>query len=133
MHEDLPRHLFTLGNAELIKLCPKLYQSRYNPSAIKVNQDTIHRLQSCELSSISVAVQQAITQAINATQGHTHSYQKSYYLYIHVLQWVGGDQNSEFRGNALFLREKGPRGGIRIYCYCIFHIDQKAKNHIYSL
>ena len=93
MHEDLPRHLFTLGNAELIKLCPKLYQSRYNPSAIKVNQDTIHRLQSCELSSISVAIQQAITQAINAAQGHTHSYQKSYYLYIHVLQWVGGDQN----------------------------------------
>ena len=21
-------------------------------------------------------------------------------------------------------------GGIRIYCYCIFHIDRKAKNHI---
>jgi len=30
---------------------------------------------------------------------------------------VGGDQNKEFRGNASFLREKGPRGGIRIYCY----------------
>ena len=50
---------------------------------------------------------------------------------------VGGDQNKEF--NASFLREKGPRGGIRIYCYCIFHIDQKAKiicirsNLIYSL
>ena len=43
---------------------------------------------------------------------------------VHV---VGGDQNKEFRGNALFLREKGPWGGIRIYCYCIFHIDQKAK------
>ena len=43
---------------------------------------------------------------------------------------VGGDQNKEFRGNASFLREKG---GIRIYCYCIFHIDQKAKNHKYSL
>ena len=27
---------------------------------------------------------------------------------------VGGDQNKEFRGNASFLREKGPRGGIRI-------------------
>jgi len=24
---------------------------------------------------------------------------------------VGGDQNKEFRGNASFLREKGPRGG----------------------
>ena len=29
---------------------------------------------------------------------------------------VGGDQNKEFRGNASFLREKGSRGGIRIYC-----------------
>jgi len=28
---------------------------------------------------------------------------------------VGGDQNKEFRGNASFLREKGPRGGIRIF------------------
>ena len=46
---------------------------------------------------------------------------------------VGGDQNKKFRGNTSFLREKGPRGGIRIYCYCIFHIDQKAKNHKYSL
>ena len=40
---------------------------------------------------------------------------------------VGGDQNKKFRGNALFLREKGPRGVIRLYCYCIFPIDQKAK------
>jgi len=46
---------------------------------------------------------------------------------------VGGDQNKEFRGNASFLREKGPRAGIKIYNYCIFHIDQKAKNHKYSL
>ena len=46
---------------------------------------------------------------------------------------VGGDQNKEFRGNASFLREKDPRGGIKIYCYWIFHIDQKAKNHMYSL
>ena len=46
---------------------------------------------------------------------------------------VGGDQNKEFRGKASFLREQGPRGGIKIYCYCIFHIDQKAKNHKYSL
>ena len=46
---------------------------------------------------------------------------------------VGRDQNKEFRGNASFLREKGPRVGIRIYCYCIFHIEQKAKNHKYSL
>jgi len=27
---------------------------------------------------------------------------------------VGVDQNKEFKGNASFLREKGPRGGIRI-------------------
>ena len=40
---------------------------------------------------------------------------------------VGGDQNKEFRGNASFLREKGLRDGIKIHCYCIFHIDQKAK------
>jgi len=46
---------------------------------------------------------------------------------------VGGDQNKEFRGNISFLREKDPRGGIRIYCHCIFHIDQKVKNHKYSL
>jgi len=25
---------------------------------------------------------------------------------------VGGDQNKEFRGNASFLRENGPRGGM---------------------
>ena len=30
-------------NAELLKLCPKLYQSRYNLSDIKVDQDKIHR------------------------------------------------------------------------------------------
>ena len=30
---------------------------------------------------------------------------------------VGGDQNKEFRGSASFLIEKGPRGGIKIYCY----------------
>ena len=46
---------------------------------------------------------------------------------------VGGDQDKEFRGNASFLREKGPRGGIRIYCYFIFHINKKAKNYMYSL
>ena len=46
---------------------------------------------------------------------------------------VGGDQNKEFRGNASFLREKGQRGGIKTYCYCMFHFDQKAKNHMYSL
>ena len=40
---------------------------------------------------------------------------------------VGGDQNKKFRGNASFLRKRGPRGGIKIYCYCNFHIDQKAK------
>ena len=44
-----------------------------------------------------------------------------------------GDQNKEFRGNASFLRETSPRGGIRIYCYCIFHVEQKAKNHMFSL
>ena len=35
---------------------------------------------------------------------------------------VGGDQNKEFRGNASFLREKGPRGGIRIYIANVFSI-----------
>ena len=40
---------------------------------------------------------------------------------------VGGDQNKEFRGVLSFLREKGPRGGIRIYCFCIFHITKKPK------
>ena len=45
---------------------------------------------------------------------------------------VEGDKNKEFRGNASFLRGKGPRGGIQIYCYCIFHNDQKAKTHMYS-
>ena len=46
---------------------------------------------------------------------------------------VGRDQNYEFKGNLSFLREKGSRDGIRKYCYCIFHIDQKAKNYKYSL
>ena len=46
---------------------------------------------------------------------------------------VGGDQNKEFRGNASFMREQGPRGGIRIYCCSIFHIDQKPKSHKYLL
>ena len=46
---------------------------------------------------------------------------------------VGRDKNKEFRGNASFLKGKCPKGGIRIYCYCIFHIDQKAKNHKYLL
>jgi len=36
---------------------------------------------------------------------------------------VGGDQNKEFRGSASFLREKGPRGGIRIAIAIIFHND----------
>ena len=40
---------------------------------------------------------------------------------------MGGDQNKEFKGNASILREKGPRGLIRIKCYCIFYIDQKPK------
>ena len=29
-------------NAILLKLCLELYQSRYNPSAMNINQDTIH-------------------------------------------------------------------------------------------
>ena len=33
-----------LVNIELLKLRPKLYQSRYNPSDIKVNQAMIHRV-----------------------------------------------------------------------------------------
>ena len=45
---------------------------------------------------------------------------------------VGRDQNKES-----FLREMGPRSGIRIYCYCIFHIYQKTicirSNLIYLL
>ena len=49
------------------------------------------------------------------------------------LQCMGGDQNKEFRGNASFLSEKGARGGIEIYCYWSFNIDQKAKNQKYSL
>ena len=39
---------------------------------------------------------------------------------------VGGDQKKEFRGTALFLREKGLRGGIKIYCYCII-LTKKPK------
>ena len=46
---------------------------------------------------------------------------------------VGGYQSKELWGSASFLREKGPRGGIRIYWCCIFHINQKVKNHKYSL
>ena len=41
------------------------------------------------------------------------------YHALNLCTAVGGDQNKEFGGNA-FLREKG-------------HIDQKAKNHKYSL
>ena len=33
------------------------------------------------------------------------------------------------QGQRIILREKGPRGGIKICCYCIFHIDQKAKKY----
>ena len=37
------------------------------------------------------------------------------------------------QGQSIIFEGNGPRGGIRIYCYCIFHIDQKAKNYKYSL
>ena len=47
-----------LVNTVLWKVCPKLSQSRYHPSAIKVNQYTTHL-------------------ALNATQGHKLSYPTS--------------------------------------------------------
>ena len=67
----------------VLKVPPK--QSRYLPYAIIVNQDTIHRLQSHEPSTplpkgaILAAIQQAITQTLNATQGHTRNYPTSYF------------------------------------------------------
>ena len=52
---------------------------------------------------------------------------------ICVLQWPGGDQNKEFRGNASFLIEKAKGWNKKIFFYCIFHVDQKAKNNMHSL
>ena len=43
---------------------------------------------------------------------------------------VEGDQNKEFRGNASFLREKGPRGGIQIYIAIVFSILTRKPNII---
>ena len=40
---------------------------------------------------------------------------------------VGGDQNKELRGNASFLREKGARGGIRIYAIVFSMLTRKPK------
>ena len=59
---------------------------RYNPSAIKVKQDTIH--QTTILWTINATItgrdlssyKKAITQALNVPQGHEHNYQTSYYL-----------------------------------------------------
>ena len=70
--------------AVLLKLRPKLYQSRSNPSTIKVNQDTIHQATipwtiNATITGRHLGSYQAMTQARNATQGHTHSYQTSYY------------------------------------------------------
>ena len=48
---------------------------------------------------------------------------------ICVLHW----EEIKTNGQRIIFEEKGPRGGIRIYCYSIFHIDQKAKNHMFSL
>ena len=42
-------------------------------------------------------------------------------------QCTAGDQNKEFRGNASFFREKGPRGGIRIYCFVFSILTRKPK------
>ena len=57
-------------NAVLLKLCLELYQSRYNPSAINVNQDT-------NSSAINVKPMNTILSALNVTQGHKRSYQTS--------------------------------------------------------
>ena len=71
--------------AVLLNLRPKLYQSRYNLSTMKVNQDTIHQATypwtiNATITGRHLGSYQAMTQARNATQGHTRSYQTSYYL-----------------------------------------------------
>jgi len=40
---------------------------------------------------------------------------------------VGGDQNKEFKGNASFLREKGPRDGIKILLYIVFSLLTRSQ------
>jgi len=40
---------------------------------------------------------------------------------------VGGDQNKEFRGNASFLREKGPRVGIEYIAIVFSILTRKPK------
>ena len=59
-----------LVNAVLLKLRPELYQSRYNASAINVNQDT-------NSSAINVKPMDAILLALNVTQGEKCNYQTS--------------------------------------------------------
>ena len=48
---------------------------------------------------------------------------------------VGGDQNKEFRGNASCLREKGPRGGIKIYSYFLYFLywPESQKSYVFAL
>ena len=38
-------------NAVLLKLCLELYQSRYNPSVMNINKDTIHMATTSKLST----------------------------------------------------------------------------------
>ena len=66
-------------NAVLLKLRPKLYQSRYNLSAMNSKQDMIHRLQSSELStplplgviSLAIGHLQSIDQCLKQDMIHT--------------------------------------------------------------
>jgi len=39
----------------------------------------------------------------------------------------GRRSKQRIQGQRIVFEGKGPRGEKRIYCYCIFHIDQKAK------
>ena len=57
-------------NVLLLKLRPELYQSRYNPLPINVNQDT-------NSSVITVKPKDTISSTLNVTQGHKSSYQTS--------------------------------------------------------
>ena len=55
----------------LKSLSLKLYQSRHNLSAIQVNKDTTHLVLNAHRDT-SVAINRAIPQTLNATQGHKH-------------------------------------------------------------
>ena len=66
-----------------------MYPSRYNPSAIKLNQDWIQGSKChTELCSVAIKILLLIqcstrteSQTLNATQGHKHSYQQTIYIY----------------------------------------------------